>query len=510
MTNRPGMRRVAAAGIVSSVVAGIVILSVPRTQAAEAGDFAVTDAHVSATMSAWGVPGLAYAVVQDGRVVHVAAFGRAGPGDRAMTTRTPVVIGSVGKSITALAIRQLVEAGRIDMDASVTHYLPWFALAGPDGAAEKVTARSLLDHTSGLSTAVGQDPRWYGPGLTAEAVVRGLAAIRADRPAGTYAYSNLNYVVLGLVVEAVSGQAYGDYIRTHIFEPLGMTRSSTQLEAAAGPAQGHRYLFGVPVPFDEPFPTGMVAAGYQVSSTEDMARYAAALANGGVLEGVDVVAPGNAPTAGRGYGTDWQPLTAAQADAILSQSGSTLSSNADLMVVPSRRLGVVVLLNANPTQFLDLPAGAGDLALDIIRGSFGVGPGSSAPGVRSVYLVVDAVLVALVAAFIVHAVRARTWRHRLAAARHRRRFVGRTVVADLVLPLVVLIGVPLWIGAAGSVPQGEIVAGWGFTLWTLPDISLTLLVLAFGALAIGVAKLVAVRATGLRRDGRGETQTRGA
>ena len=84
----------------------------------------------------------------------------------------------------------------------------------------------------------------------------------------------------------------------------------------------------------------------------------------------------------------------APADAIVGQSGSTLSSNADILVQPSRRLGVVVLLNANPTQLLGLPAGAADIALDVMRLAAGLGPGSSAPPVRSVYLVVDAVLLA--------------------------------------------------------------------------------------------------------------------
>ncbi len=440
------------------------------------------------------MPGLAYAVVQDGAILHVAAFGTAGRDGRAMTARTPVVIGSVGKSITALAIRQLVEAGRIDADAPVTRYLPWFALAGPDGAVERVTIRSLLDHTSGLSTADGQDPRWYTPGMTPEGVVRGLAAVRADVSAGTYAYSNLNYVVLGVVVGAVSGQEYGDYVRTHIFEPLGMARSFTSLEAAAvaDPAQGHRYLFGLPMAFDEPYPTGMVAAGYQVSTAEDMARYLAALANGGILEGVDITATARGATAGSGYGTDWQPLGADQAGAIVSQSGSTLTSNADLLVMPSRHLGVVVLMNANPTQ-LAVAAGAADIAFDVLRLSFGVGPTTSAPSVRSAYVVVDALLLGLVALFALHLARARSWRRRLAATRHRRLFLGRTVAADGVLPLAVLIGVPLAIGLAGSSPPGDIAGGWEFLLWTLPDVAAVLLVLSCGALVVGAAKLAAGR-----------------
>ena len=223
-----------------------------------------------------------------------------------------------------------------------------------------------------------------------------------------------------------------------------------------------------------------------------MARYVAALANGGSFEGTNIVASGAGVPSGRAYSTDWQPLAAGGADVLVGQSGSTLTSNADILVQPGGRLGVVVLLNANPTQLLGLAAGAADIALDVMRLAAGLGPGSTAPPVRSVYLVVDAVLLILVVAFAVHASRARTWRRRLATTDHRGWLVGRTVVADLVLPVAVLLAVPLWIGSTGSSPGGDVPAGWSFLLWTLPDVAATVLLLALGALALGTFKLAAV------------------
>jgi CubicO group peptidase (beta-lactamase class C family) len=473
----------------------------PQTASTEeGGTFAAIDAHVRASMDASWLPGIAYAVTEDGKVTHVAAFGSAGPDGRPMTATTPVVIGSVGKSITALAIRQLVEAGSIDLDAPVTRYLPWFSLAGPDGGAELVTVRSLLDHTSGLSTADGQDPRWYEPGRTPEDVIRGLAQVSATVPVGTYAYSNLNYVVLGAIVEAVAGDDYGTYVNRHIFVPLGMTSSFTSLAdaAASAPAQGYRYVYGVPVAFDEPNPDAMVAAGYQVSTVSDLASFVAALSNGGVRDGVDIVGATGRSGARRAYGTDWQPLGAGDAGAIIGQSGSTLTSNADILTMPSRGLGVVVLLNANPTQLLGMPSGAADIALDVLRLSSGAGVASTAPTVRTVYLAVDLVLLLLAGLLALHAARARTWRRRLAGARHPRFVVGRTILADLVLPVAVLVGVPLWIGSTGSSQAGNVIAGWRFLLWTLPDLALALLALAIGGLTLGTLKLVLVRSGRVR------------
>ena len=333
-------------------------------------------------------------------------------------------------------------------------------------------------------------------------MVRGLAAVEATVPSGTYAYSNLNYVILGSVIEAASGVTYGEYVRGHIFEPLGMATSFTSLADAAAsvPAQGHRYLFGIPLPFDEPYPTGMVAAGYQVSTAADMARYVAALANGGLFAGGDIVgAPAPSPVA-NGYGTDWQPLAAGQSGAIVGQSGSTLTSNADILAMPSRRLGVVVLLNANPTQLLNMPSGAADIALDILHRSFGTALTSSAPTVRTVYLIVDAVLLALFALLLVHAVRARTWRRRLATTRHPRFLIARTILADLGLPVAVLVGVPLLIGSTGSSHAGDIVGGWHFLIWTLPDLAVALLLLAFGGIAVGISKAFLWRATPRRTE----------
>ncbi len=450
------------------------------------------DAYVRSTVDAWAVPGASIAVVRDGEVVHLAALGTATADGRPMTTATPIVIGSVGKSITALAVRQLVAAGRLDADAPVTRYVPWFALDGPATTTQLVTIGRLLDHTSGLSTHDGQDPRWYEAGLTPADVVRGMASMSLDRPPGSYEYSNLNYVLLGVVVEAASGQGYGDYVQEHIFRPLGMTGSSTSMAAIAGSAglaSGHRYLYGVPVPFTEPYPTAIVPAGYQIASADDMAQFVAALANGGVHDGVDIVTGERLARPEQALGTDWQPLVATGPGLTVNQSGATLSTNANILVEPASHFGVVVLMNANPIQFLGLPGGAADVAFGIARLSHGADPTSTEPSVRVVYLVVDGLLVLLAALLVVHLARARTWSIRLGRTRHRRLFLARAIIADGLLPLAVLVGLPLAIGAIGSTSPGDVIAGWRFVLWTLPDIAVAVLTLSIVPLVVGVLKV---------------------
>ena len=453
------------------------------------GAFAAVDDHVRREMATSAVPGLVVGIARHGQVVHLAAFGLAGPDGQPMTTHTGVVIGSVGKSLTALAVRQLVEAGRLDPEARVGRYLPWLDVAGASAEWDAITVRHLLMHTSGLSTAAGQDPRWYEPGLSPTDLAKWVAQVAPAQPPGAYEYSNLNYVLLGVVVEAVSGQPYGDYLRDHIFGPLGMDDSfAGAVPPHADRATGYRYLFGLPVAWDEPTPSAIIPAGYQVSTGADMARYVAALSNGGLLEGVDIVAPEHPSAPGPAYGTDWRSIPGPDAAVASGQSGATLTTNADILVAPAQNLGVVVLMNANPTQVLGLPRGAAEIANDVMRLIQGQPPAPATPDVRSVYVVVDLLLVLLVVLLGVHVLRARSWRERLRRARHPRWLLARTTVADLILPVAVLVTVPIGIGWTGSTPAGDVLAGWRFLLWTLPDIGVALLALAAVGLSVGLLK----------------------
>lgn len=476
--------------LVKSLTAiALVAVALPSVAQAQAplGTFDGIDAYVRAQMDASALPGLAYAVVRDGEVVHLAAFGSADSSGRAMTTDTPVVIGSVGKTLTALAIRQLIDAGKIDENAPVQRYLPWFTLATPETAAG-ITIRSLLDQTSGFSRADGQRPDMYRPGLTPEQVIRGLGSVAVNRPVGTFEYSNLNYITLGVVVEAVSGTPYGDYLRDHVFAPLGMTHSYAAQEPAKrdGLAQGHRYLFGLPVAWDEPYPTAIVPAGYQISTASDMARYTAALSDHGLYRGTDVV--GN--TAGdRDYDIYWQPLTGVTPGWTPGHSGATLTENAGLSFMPIQHLGVVVLANANPTQlWFGNPRGAFEIAFDVLRLAWGEQPMTGGPTVRAAYLVVDAALLLFSGVLLVETLRLRGWSRRLAEARHQRRALLPSVLVDAVLPLAVLVALPLWLSTLGLTAPFDLLGTWAAAMWLLPDIGVSLVAVSTGLLMVGAVK----------------------
>src|SRR5690349_8939643 len=112
-------------------------------------DFAAIDAYVQGEMKATGIPGLALGIVQGDRIVHLTGFGIADPSGRVVSPQTPFIIGSLNKPITCLAVMQLVEAGKVDLDAPVQRYIPWFRVAD-EGDSARITVRHLLMQTSGL------------------------------------------------------------------------------------------------------------------------------------------------------------------------------------------------------------------------------------------------------------------------------------------------------------------------------------------------------------------------
>ncbi|MBN1219504.1 MAG: beta-lactamase family protein, partial [Anaerolineae bacterium] len=210
--------------------------------------------------------------------------------------QTPFFIGSLTKSFTALAVMQLVEAGKIDLDAPVQHYLPWFRVANPQASAQ-ITVRHLLNQTSGLSTASGRIPLADfddSPGAT-ERQARALATLKLSRPVGSaFEYSNANYNLLGLIIEAASGELYADYMQNHILTPLDMSNSYTSPAMAKqnGLAAGHRYWFAVPFAAPNlPVPHGSLPSGQLISSSEDVGRYMITLLNGGRYGNVQILSP---------------------------------------------------------------------------------------------------------------------------------------------------------------------------------------------------------------------------
>ncbi len=311
----------------------------------------VIDDYLEQQVAANHLPGLAVAVVAGDQVVFSKGYGELSTG-RPVTGQTQFYIGSLTKTLTALAVMQLVEQGKIDLDAPVQRYLPWFTLADPQLAAE-ITIRHLLNQTSGLAEV--SDPGIsdfnYAPSTSEQ--VRGMADARLMAAPGVkYQYYNGNYQILGLVIEQVSGKPYDTYMRDHIFTPFAMSHTVTNPQSAPDLAQGHGIAFGLPFPRSQAFRPAGLPSGYLISTAEDLAHVMIVELNQGRYGSEQMIQPETlaltqTPPAETGstYGMGWVAFTDAQFGRVLYHDGALENYNAQMILLPDRHSGLVALTN---------------------------------------------------------------------------------------------------------------------------------------------------------------------
>lgn len=316
----------------------------------QADDYSAVDEFIQTQMQRLRIPGVSLAVVRGDEVVYAQAYGRDGAG-QPLSTRSPMYIGSTSKSFTALAIMQLVEQGLLELNTPVQEVLPWFRVADPR-ASELITIRHLLNHASGLSEFDYVERLPYDTSI--EAGVRDLQQAGQTYPVGVQSqYFNPNFHVLGAVIEAVSGQSYGDYLRQHIFEPLEMHNTFTDVEAARqnGLQDGHTFFFGFSPAVEQPFKLYSLPAGFIISSAEDMAHFAIAMNNGGRYGDRQVLSEENVrlmqtPVGHTGgwYGLGWF-VGEHRGMRMVFHGGANEYFKSELMLFPNQDLGVVLLIN---------------------------------------------------------------------------------------------------------------------------------------------------------------------
>lgn len=253
----------------------------------DAGEMeAFMDEMFTRHMEEYHIAGAAVAVVKDGQLFFAKGYGYADvenniPVDAATTIfRT----GSVGKVLTWTAVMQLVEQGKLDLDADINTYLDFQI---PDTYPQPITLRHLMTHTSGI------EDRWLNSVVTDSSELVSEREWLVDnfpgrvRPPGEAAgYSNYNAMLGGYIVARVSGEPYEEYVQKHIFDPLGMTHSTVQPQMPAEllPFVSKSYTF-VDGTF-QPFPDYLVQpaglpSGFHLTSVTDMARFMIARLEGG-------------------------------------------------------------------------------------------------------------------------------------------------------------------------------------------------------------------------------------
>jgi CubicO group peptidase (beta-lactamase class C family) len=300
-----------------------------------------------------GEPGAAVLVAKDGQAVLRKGYGMAHL-ELGVPIQPEMVfeLGSITKQFTAAAVLLLQERGKLSVDDEVTKYLPDYPTHG-----QKITVHHLLTHVSGIPSYTGL-PEWL-PRVREDLTVQQLIDLFKDKPlefnpGEKWAYNNSAYILLGAVIEKVSGKSYEDFIEQEIFAPLGMksSRYGHQREVTPGRVAGYDkaddgYKIAEYLSMTQPY-----AAGSLMSTVDDLAIWAEALSGGKLLKKESLERMTTPAKLASGQSTKYAyGLGISEEDGarIIEHGGGIFGFVTDLLHVPDQRL-VVAILSNNTSQ----------------------------------------------------------------------------------------------------------------------------------------------------------------
>ncbi len=333
---------------------------------------AYVDGSVERSMIDTQMPGLIFSAAQSDGTLYLQGYGWSHPENRlaADPENHPFFIGSVSKVFTAVAILQLWERGLLGLDDDVEQHIDSRLY---DTRLGNVTIRHLLTHTAGfeerMTNYYGEIP--HTEGLTDAEILRKIKPRQIREPGTLIGYSNYSWVILGQIMEAVSGLSYNDYIEQNILNPLGMSKSGmvpeTPEESALFEAVKSHSWRGGAYREIEIIPAHPVTApsGLIRSTASDMARFARMMLNGGELEGVRILTPDahaklfevmaeNAPETGGRTAGFWTYKIGDHR--VFAHTGQHEDFRSHLMIIPSVDLALFVSNNSPAGSALRLPS----------------------------------------------------------------------------------------------------------------------------------------------------------
>ena len=322
----------------------IVALSVTSTAQSEVSPDRIKrlDSYLSSEAARFHLPGVAFAVVEGGEIAHVNVFGNG------VTDDSAFIIGSCSKTVTALAALLAFDETGIDLDTPINKLLTSVTIPSE---VTPPTLRQLLQHRSGLTRVQGFDDL---PSL-ADAEAHGLSLDLKFPPGERYSYSNMNYSLLGLIIEQVTGHTFCGFVHEQVFKPAGMTASSCGSVPMVSAAPEHQYCFGFPLRVEQTIArASQIPSGFLRCSARDLARLQICLLHDGVLDG-ERVFPANlvrqmkvpAENAEYGYGMGLTHGYLDNLGPIIAHEGATPTSYAFHGALTEQEVGIVLLININ-------------------------------------------------------------------------------------------------------------------------------------------------------------------
>lgn len=335
------------------------------------------EAAIASLRSRQHIPGLSIAVVVDNKIQFRAAYGTADLENSVVATPATVYrIASISKSLTAVAAMQLVEKGKLDLDAPVQKYVPSFPTKP-----FLITTRQLLTHLSGIrhyKQGEGEYTKHY------QSLTDALTIFKDDplehEPGTRYTYSTFAYTLLGAVIEGASGMRYTEYLREHVFKPAGMLHTQADDVYVLIPNRARGYTPNVYAKFDGNVRNAALMdssyklpGGGWVSTAEDLARFAIALQNDLLVKRAtfEQMTRSQKTRDGRetGYGYGWyiDRREGRQADGSVWHGGVQAGFTGDLWLLPKKRFAVVLLANLEGGGRLGLATLSNEIAEIVLQ-----------------------------------------------------------------------------------------------------------------------------------------------
>jgi D-alanyl-D-alanine carboxypeptidase len=291
-------------------------------------------------------------IAKHGKVIFSEAYGLA---DREHTTpntlKTRFRIGSMNKMFTAVSILQLAQAGKVDVKETVGKYLTDYP---NKDIASKVTIHQLLTHTGGTGDIFGPEFDAHRQELRTLQDYLSLYGNRAPKfePGSRWEYSNYGFILLGAIIEKVSGQSYYDYVREHVYEPAGMTSTGSEPEdkAISDRSVGYTKMNSAawaPNTDRLPYRGSSACGGY--STVEDLLRFADALRSHKLLDALytEMLTTGEPGTPDRSYAFGFEDHLV-NGTRCFGHGGGAPGMNGDLKICPSAGYVIAVLANLDP------------------------------------------------------------------------------------------------------------------------------------------------------------------
>lgn len=428
---------------------------------AKADLFGNVDEYLQKCVENAHIPAMSVSIVNKDELLFSANYGQCTSSD------TPFWLGSVSKSFTAVCVMQLAEQGKIDLNSPISEYLT------KSHTHNTITVAQLLNHTSGL-----------GEHQT-------LKNYKIVNEQGVHNYANVNYSLLGEIIEKVGGKSYDEYISENVFEPLGLSHTAATLDesVANGVIDGYTNYWGVQTKSAPKYPSSQndwitVPAGYISSSANDLGKYLQMYLNGGMgiisQESIDkmfygdtVFVDGDIPF---WYGYGWAMVKDPLPQKVLHHSGLVETGTSCVFILPES--GVAVALEANVNDYFVTNEMMDSLGWGVVLMLLGLAPNEIASNAYVLnHLWIDLIMFAVLLSAILPLCLFPRYAKRAAHQKFGWKTSMVTLLLHLVLPILILLIAPV---------------GFGTPLWVaeafVPDVFVTVIVASTLLFAVGLAK----------------------